>query len=323
MAAIACTITYFLPDKYRSEAAILVVPPRVSENYVRSTVTTKVEDRLRSINQQVRSRTKLERIIEDLSLYTERRKTDIMQDIVDDMSKAIDIDIVQGDVFRLAFTADNPRTAMQVTERLTTFFIDESLKDRTQLAEQAGDFLETQVADAGRRLRETEQKIAEYKKKHDGELPTQEDVNQQGLNNAQMQGQNVVLALERARDQQQLLQRRMQDLAAQAEAAAAAPDLGAGGSSEQGGAARRGARRAAGPAGEVQARSPARSIVQRRALPSSSARPPRRQPAARRWARRSFSTRWLPAVSRTSMTRASNSKTSTARSPDTTPSCEG
>jgi polysaccharide chain length determinant protein (PEP-CTERM system associated) len=223
VAVIACTITYFLPDKYRSEAAILVVPPRVSENYVRSTVTTKVEDRLRSINQQVRSRTKLERIIEDLGLYTERRKKDIMQDIVDDMSKDIDIDIVQGDVFRLAFTSDDPRTAMQVTERLTTFFIDESLKDRTQLAEQAGDFLEQQVADAGRRLRETEQKIAEYKKKHDGELPTQEFVNQQGLNSAQIQVQNTVLALERGRDQQQLLQRRMQDLAAQAEAAAALP----------------------------------------------------------------------------------------------------
>ena len=85
---------------------------------------------------------------------------------------------------------------MQVTERLTSFFIDESLKDRTQLAEQAGDFLETQAADAGRKLRETEQKIAEYKQKHDGELPAQENVNQQGLNNAQMQMQAVGLAIE-------------------------------------------------------------------------------------------------------------------------------
>ena len=100
VAVLGCAITYFLPDLYRSEAAILVVPPRVSENYVRSNVTTKIEDRLRSINQQVRSRTKLERIIEDLNLYPERRKTDIMQDIVDDMSKAIDVDIVQGDVFK-------------------------------------------------------------------------------------------------------------------------------------------------------------------------------------------------------------------------------
>ena len=223
VAVVACVVTYLLPDLYRSEASILVIPPRVSENYIRSNVTTGIEARLRSINQQVRSRTKLERIIEDLNLYPDRRKTDIMQDIVDDMSRAIDVTIVQGDIFRIAFTSDTPRTAMQVTERLTTFFIDESLKNRTQLAEQADNFLETVAADASRKLRETEQKIAEYKRKHDGELPTQENVNQQGLNNAQMQRQSTELSLDRARDLQQSVQRRIQELALQAEAAAAAP----------------------------------------------------------------------------------------------------
>ena len=85
----------------------------MSEDYVRSSVTTTIEDRLRSINQQVRSRTRLERIIEDFNLYSERRKKDIMQDIVDDMSSAIEVEIIQGNVFRVAFTSDNPRTAQQ------------------------------------------------------------------------------------------------------------------------------------------------------------------------------------------------------------------
>ena len=65
IAAVACVITYTLKDEYRSETTVLVVPQQVPENYVRSTVTMKIEDRLRSINQQVRSRTRLERIIEE------------------------------------------------------------------------------------------------------------------------------------------------------------------------------------------------------------------------------------------------------------------
>jgi polysaccharide chain length determinant protein (PEP-CTERM system associated) len=223
IAAIACGVIYLLPDQYRSETAILVVPQRVPENYVRSTINTKIEDRLRSINQQVRSRTKLERLIEDFNLYPERRKTDIMQDIVDDMSDAIDVDIVQSDVFRIAFTSDDPRTAMQVTDRLGSFFIDESLKDRTTLAEGTSEFLETQTADAARRLRETEQKIADYKRKFDGELPAQAVVNQQGLNNAQMQLQGVGIQLDRDRELQIGLQRQIQELSSAAEAAAAAP----------------------------------------------------------------------------------------------------
>ena len=223
VAVVACGITYFLPDKFRSETAILVVPQRVPENYVKSAVTTKIEDRLRSINQQVRSRTRLERIIEDFNLYPERRKRDIMQDIVDDMSDAIDVEIVQGDVFRIAFSSDNPRTAMQVTERLGTFFIDESLKDRTALAEQAGEFLETQVSDTERKLRETEQKVAEYKKKHDGELPTQADANQQGLSTTQFQLQNVQMARDRDLEIQANFQRDLQEFTKIGEEVAALP----------------------------------------------------------------------------------------------------
>ena len=35
-----------LPDIFRSDTLILVVPQRVPESYVRSTVTTRIEDRL-------------------------------------------------------------------------------------------------------------------------------------------------------------------------------------------------------------------------------------------------------------------------------------
>ena len=58
-----------LPDLYRSETIILVVPQQVPESYVRSTVTTRIEDRLQSISQQILSRTRLERIIQDFNLY--------------------------------------------------------------------------------------------------------------------------------------------------------------------------------------------------------------------------------------------------------------
>ncbi len=60
---------YKLPDQFRSETVILVVPQRVPESYVRATVTTRIEDRLQSLTQQIMSRTRLERIIQDFNLY--------------------------------------------------------------------------------------------------------------------------------------------------------------------------------------------------------------------------------------------------------------
>lgn len=223
VAVMGVVITRLLPDKYKSEATILVVPQRVPENYVRPAITTRIEERLRSINQQVRSRARLERIIEDENLYVDRRKTDIMQDIVDDMSKDIKVDIVQGDVFRVAFTSDNPRTAKSVADRLTSFFIDESLKDRTVLAENTSTFLETEVAAADRKLKEVEEQVSAFKRQHDGELPTQAEANRLGLQAAQGGLNNAINTIDRLQDEKARLQRLLGQLQEAADAAAAAP----------------------------------------------------------------------------------------------------
>jgi hypothetical protein len=65
---------------------------RVPENYVQSTVTTRIEDRLQAISQQILSRTRLEPIINDLELYKDERATGIMEDIVESMRRQISTD---------------------------------------------------------------------------------------------------------------------------------------------------------------------------------------------------------------------------------------
>jgi polysaccharide chain length determinant protein (PEP-CTERM system associated) len=230
IAAAVAIVTYRLPNLYRSDTLILVVPQRVPESYVRSTVTTRIEDRLQSISQQVRSRTRLERIIQDFNLYSERRKTEIMQDIVEEMNRNISIDIVRGDAFRVSFTDQDPRVAMRVTERLASFFIDESLRDREVLAEGTNQFLESQLQEARRRLVENEQKLADYRRRFDGQLPDQAEGNLQGLHNTQLQLQALLDSLNRDRDRRLVLERMLADLAAPDSAPAAAPARVAGAS---------------------------------------------------------------------------------------------
>src|SRR3954465_631238 len=82
-AAAAVGVSLRLPNLYRSETLILVVPQRVPESYVRSTVPVGIEDRLRSISQQILSRSRLETVIGEFGLYSEARKTRPMEEIVD------------------------------------------------------------------------------------------------------------------------------------------------------------------------------------------------------------------------------------------------
>ena len=73
------------PNRYRAQTSIIITPQQVPREYVQSTVTTMLADRLQMISQQILSRTRLERIIEEFNLYPEMRKTRIMEDVVEQM----------------------------------------------------------------------------------------------------------------------------------------------------------------------------------------------------------------------------------------------
>ena len=212
--AIGSAIVWALPNLYRSETLILVVPQRVPESYVRSTVTARIEDRLQSISQQILSRTRLEQVVSDFNLYAkERADRELMEDIVEKMrTRDIGIEIIKGDSFRVSYQTDDPRTAMRVTERLASLFIDESLRDREVLAEGTSQFLSTQLDEARRQLVATETKLQEYQRLNNGELPAQMAANLQGQHNAEMALQTLGEDLNRERERRLMLERQVRDI---------------------------------------------------------------------------------------------------------------
>jgi polysaccharide chain length determinant protein (PEP-CTERM system associated) len=226
LALVGSLIVTWLPDQFRSETLILVVPQRVPETYVRSTVTSRIEDRLQAISQQILSRTRLEQIISDFNLYAkERANQELMEDIVERMrTRDIGITIIKGDAFRVSYTANDPRLAMRVTERLGSLFIDESLRDREVLADGTTEFLATQLDEAQRKLVANENKLLEYQRTHDGELPAQMGANLQALHNAEMALRTVGDSANRTRERRIALERAVADLLNTPDAKPAVPE---------------------------------------------------------------------------------------------------
>jgi uncharacterized protein involved in exopolysaccharide biosynthesis len=155
---------YYLPMRYQSEASIIVVPQRVSQEYVRSAVTGHLGDRLQSINDQIMSRIRLERIIRDFNLYELERRTGPIDAVIAKMRGDIRVNIrtsnnPQNDdlgTFSVGYVSSTPRTAMQVTERLASLFIEESLRDREVRAEGTIQFIDAQIKDVRRQIIEYE-----------------------------------------------------------------------------------------------------------------------------------------------------------------------
>lgn len=206
-----------LPDRYVSESLLQIIAQRVPQNLIRSTITTSIEERLPVITQQIMTRTRLERIVQDLGLYAEQRQAGmLMEDIIRDMKdKHIKVAAIKGDAFRVSYESNNPRLAMRVTEKLATFFVDENMRDREQQAENTNQFLDTQLDEARRRLFESEKKVEEYTKQFRGELPSQLSANlaaQSNLENRMAQNQENLL---RDRDRRKDVERSLADAEAE------------------------------------------------------------------------------------------------------------
>ena len=212
-----------LPDRYRSETLMLVVPQRVPESYVRATVTTRLEDRLRSIQAQILSRTRLEQIIRDADLYPELRKRLPMEDVVELVRADVKVETVRGDAFRVTFTSEDPKKAMDVAKRLASAFVDESVLDRAVLANSTTDFLQSQLEDARRRLVDAEKKKADFQRRYSGALPSEQASNLTVLHNLELQVQALLDSTSRDKDRRLFLERTLADLEAEAQTLRAAP----------------------------------------------------------------------------------------------------
>ena len=79
----------------------------------------------------------------------------IMDDVIENMRKNISVEVVQGaggagDVtgFRIAYSAADPKGAQRVTNEITSLFIEESLRSRTQQSLSTTAFFESQLDEA-------------------------------------------------------------------------------------------------------------------------------------------------------------------------------
>jgi polysaccharide biosynthesis transport protein len=202
------SITWLLPAKYRSETVILVEQQKVPEHYVISNVAADIQERLQSMTQQILSRTRLQSIIENFHLYQEQHKGSVSEDLVERMRHDINIDLVKAPVrpeeltaFKINFSYGDPHVAQQVTNQLTTLFIDENLRARQQESESTTGFLANQLEQAGKELAAQEQRIREFKDHYLGQLPSQLQSNLQILSGIQGRLEAETEALDHTKQQ--------------------------------------------------------------------------------------------------------------------------
>lgn len=201
-------LSWILPASYRSETVILVERQKVPEQYVVPNIAVDLQERLQSMTQQILSRTRLEKIIEEFQLYPKERVRLGPDQVVDRMRNDIAIDLVEAPghkgeltAFKISYSAPSAKLAQQVTSELTSLFIDENLRARAQQSESTTSFLQNQLSGARKDLDEQEAKLKEYKTQYLGQLPEQLQSNVQILSGLQSELSSASQALHQAQQQ--------------------------------------------------------------------------------------------------------------------------
>jgi polysaccharide biosynthesis transport protein len=201
--------TWFLQPRYKSSALILVEEPTMPQNYVAPNVNENLQNHLQSITEQILSRTRLVRVMDNLHLYGEGGNVD---ERVKEIRKDIGIELVKDTrnneitAFRVNYSSPNPQIAQQVATELTDLFIRENLRVRQEESEGTTKFISSQLEDARQRLAEQEARVRAFEAEHEGALPSQQNSNLAILGGLQSQLQNEQDTLNTARQQHAYLE---------------------------------------------------------------------------------------------------------------------
>ena len=189
-------ITAFVwPPTYASSATILIEEQEIPSELVQSTVTSYASERIQVISQRVMTRTNLLEIMDKYGLYRKERQRATTEEVLDDMRDDINLEMINADVmdprtgrptaatiaFTVGFEGEDPQLVQKVANEITTLYLNENLRTRTEKAEETTSFLTEESKRLGVEISRLETVLAEFKEKHANELPELKDLNTQAL----------------------------------------------------------------------------------------------------------------------------------------------
>jgi polysaccharide chain length determinant protein (PEP-CTERM system associated) len=199
--ALVCSLAAFwiamaLPNEYESYASVLVEPQAVDPDLVEAGVATAdLNRRLHLMAAQILSRSRLSRIIDELSLYQDESNYLVRDEVINMMREHVNVDPVVPeleqessyrreftiDQFRLSFRDKDPAKARDVAQRLANDFIEEHIANRVRTSQKSLEFVEAELQRLAGAIQQVEARVAQLKSANPGRLPEDGVANQRRM----------------------------------------------------------------------------------------------------------------------------------------------
>jgi polysaccharide chain length determinant protein (PEP-CTERM system associated) len=190
-ASIVCVvgwlIVFMLPDRYEAEARVFVDTRTALKPALQGLTTDQnVDAQINYVRQSLLEGPQLEQIAKETGVLPDtvtdpRSRARILDLLSDRIALTVDSAGTQGDerstagtIYSFHYTDLSRDRALHVVQTLLTTFVEQTLGGKRQGSEHAQQFLETQIKDYERRLSVAEDKLAAFKKKNVGLMPSEQ-----------------------------------------------------------------------------------------------------------------------------------------------------
>jgi polysaccharide chain length determinant protein (PEP-CTERM system associated) len=185
VALIGWAVVFALPDRYEADARVFVDTRTALRPALQGlTIDQNVDAQINYVRQSLLEGPQLERIAKDAGVLSptvtdERARARILNALSDRIVLGVFSAGTQGDerstagtIYTFHFTDGDRARSLRVVESLLNTFVEETLGGKREGSQQAQQFLETQIKDYEQRLSAAEDKLATFKKKNVGLMPS-------------------------------------------------------------------------------------------------------------------------------------------------------
>jgi uncharacterized protein involved in exopolysaccharide biosynthesis len=221
---IAVVVAFLWPDTFISTAVMRITPQQISERLVPSNISTQMAERLLAMQQQIESRTQLQELIQrpSLNLYPKDRQNKPMEDVIEQMRKAIKITLLDSggaqsqqkfaSAFEISFRYADRYKAQAVVRELVSKFTEETNNQLRTQSNTTTLFLNDQLKEAKAKIDQLDAEISKFKMENAGRLPDQLQSNQQAVSVLELQQQSINESINRDAQDKMMLETQMQNL---------------------------------------------------------------------------------------------------------------
>lgn len=213
-------LAFGLPSIYKSRAVILIEAQEIPQDLVRSLVTSFADQRMQTITQRVLTNANLSEIIRRYDLYADMREREALEAVLERMRGDISMLPVSADVvdpkqgravratiaFELAYENESPQLAQRVANEIASLFLNENLKQRTEVSTDTIAFLSSESEKLRNTVGDLEKKLAAFKKGNVERLPELTNLNLELMNRTELQLDQLTTQLQSLQQQRVYLE---------------------------------------------------------------------------------------------------------------------